>query len=1216
MELAPGIGKQLPLKNNAALSRPVRIILLCFILFFSFSIAPVAAKHLVGGSVTYKYLGIFNGLYRYRITADVFRDCLDPAAPMLEDSIAMAFYEKVADRNGDTVLTKTLEMQRTSLEPVDAVAGGSKCSFKPTTCLQHGIYIGVVNLNPSKYGYYMQYLRCCRNDIQNIPSNTGYNYWGFISPTNYQNTSPSFNDVPVPYVCVQDTITLNFSASEPDGDVIHYRLAVPYEGAVNGNPAPGPPLTYSDPLPVNYNRFAGYDFNHPFGPGGYCKIDSTSGLLKVYMNSVGRFVIAVDYIEFRNGKQINRTRRDVQFIVISCPKNPAPVRVNINGSAPTDYYIEGGNKLDVSLMYSDPNYDSVSLTAAGSILQRKTNPAVLKVINGSDPSVITGNIVWQTTCSDISPNPYNILVKAQDHGCPPKNKLQSINLYVQPPVISTGISGPATACGIKDTFTYSAAAGSGYSLAWKVDGGKIISNKGNSIKVLWYASTSGTIKVVAKNAFGCIGDTVSLPVKIFLNPVVSIFSGPVEVCVNKVVSYTISGAANAAVIWKYGNAKVSNINGRFLNISWPDTGYQVVDVVVRDTNGCQTDTLKKKVYVSKPTAHSIYGPNSVCPNAKGIDYYSDNQKGSTYNWIVSGGIQTDGGNTAHIKVNWGNKGSGSIKVIETTTAGCVGDTITITVIIDYKLVSPAIRGDSSVCENTQSKVYQVLNIHNSTFTWTLTNGMIMSGQGTYSIIVQWGAAGKGKIAVQQTAYDSVNNESCIAAPVFLNINIDSTPLTTPINGDTIGCINTLHTYRVTGLKNSSFTWLLNDSSQKINNQGRDSISIYFNKPGHYVLKVQEMSKDSCPGIIQTKKIFIDSMPNTGDIKGPSAICPPHFKSNIYNVTGRPKSVFQWTIDGGIINTGQGTSSINVDWLRAGTGKINVTETSVYGCPGPEKTLEVKIDSLKLVMDLVTTSRANDNQVEVHWHTENSEFLSGPINIFRSSFPNHDGYRMIGSVPPYQKYYIDKNVNTHALSYYYKIEALNTCLDTISSAIHRTILLQNNPPEDSIVGLKWNPYLGWAGGPDQYTIYKTVNDDTTLNGYAFTHDTGTIVFTDLIGYRQCFRIAARKRSNPPLISWSNDICVDINPVLWIPNAFTPNNDNTNNTWRVVATNYKSFKADIYNRWGEHIFSSDNPSHQWDGTYKGKICPEGVYLYMITVGGVRDNIYRNGTVNLLR
>jgi gliding motility-associated-like protein len=69
---------------------------------------------------------------------------------------------------------------------------------------------------------------------------------------------------------------------------------------------------------------------------------------------------------------------------------------------------------------------------------------------------------------------------------------------------------------------------------------------------------------------------------------------------------------------------------------------------------------------------------------------------------------------------------------------------------------------------------------------------------------------------------------------------------------------------------------------------------------------------------------------------------------------------------------------------------------------------------------------------------------------------------------------------------------------------------------------------------------------------------------------------------------------------IPNTFTPNGDGINDTWDIKFLNfYANSSVDIYNRWGEKVYSSIGYSIPWDGTYKGSALPAGVYYYIINL-----------------
>ncbi|HRP54332.1 MAG TPA: gliding motility-associated C-terminal domain-containing protein, partial [Fluviicola sp.] len=69
-------------------------------------------------------------------------------------------------------------------------------------------------------------------------------------------------------------------------------------------------------------------------------------------------------------------------------------------------------------------------------------------------------------------------------------------------------------------------------------------------------------------------------------------------------------------------------------------------------------------------------------------------------------------------------------------------------------------------------------------------------------------------------------------------------------------------------------------------------------------------------------------------------------------------------------------------------------------------------------------------------------------------------------------------------------------------------------------------------------------------------------------------------------------------VFVPNTFTPDENQFNNTFNaVVGLEPVSWNMRIYNRWGQLIFETNDYQEAWDGTYKGKLCQEDIYSYVI-------------------
>ncbi|MBS1613534.1 MAG: gliding motility-associated C-terminal domain-containing protein, partial [Bacteroidetes bacterium] len=91
-------------------------------------------------------------------------------------------------------------------------------------------------------------------------------------------------------------------------------------------------------------------------------------------------------------------------------------------------------------------------------------------------------------------------------------------------------------------------------------------------------------------------------------------------------------------------------------------------------------------------------------------------------------------------------------------------------------------------------------------------------------------------------------------------------------------------------------------------------------------------------------------------------------------------------------------------------------------------------------------------------------------------------------------------------------------------------------------------------------------------------------------------------------------------IFIPNAFTPNNDANNDVFKVYGdmSTIALLDLKIFNRWGEKVYETNDIDFAWDGTYKGEYVDRGVYTYtlkIVYVNGVSNDLYK-GSITVLR
>ncbi len=104
--------------------------------------------------------------------------------------------------------------------------------------------------------------------------------------------------------------------------------------------------------------------------------------------------------------------------------------------------------------------------------------------------------------------------------------------------------------------------------------------------------------------------------------------------------------------------------------------------------------------------------------------------------------------------------------------------------------------------------------------------------------------------------------------------------------------------------------------------------------------------------------------------------------------------------------------------------------------------------------------------------------------------------------------------------------------------------------------------------------------------------------------------------------TNNACVRITVQLmsdvYVPNAFTPDNDGLNDIFLPVAMNVHDYKLSVYSRWGSLVFETERQDAGWDGTYKGDKCQEDVYVYKIMFTDEEHSKYheKRGSITLVR
>lgn len=1188
-----------------------------FLLFFE-----GYSTHLVGGTMHYEYLGRDGGSnnFRYKVVFTIYRDCIRAEAEY-DDEIKVCVYNQ-----SDKKLRYSFDIEQDGVQRVDPV-GNTDCPLIiDNVCLEKATYTQIISLPSSTEGYILKWERCCRNDQVNLPNESGrpkygQTYIGYIPNTSYVNSSPYFAEVPVPFMCLNDTTEIRNYAVDPDGDSLVFRFIKPLTGAANDAPNDSINQTCKNNFNLNtvqYNN--GYSEVNPFGNNGFAKIDPTNGLTTYMSRKEGNFAVAVEVREYRAGVLLSISILDLQILVFKCDPNQKPEFSQFR----ENFEIEAGEELCFVFagLDKDPG-DEVTIKPYGDIFTGANGFTGTRATMSERTGVnsVGSQFCWDTDCDHARDEPYVITLELIDDGCPSKFTNKNVYIKVNPFVSIVRILGESPVC-IGQEYTYTADRGKPNSIFnWEVDGGVIISGQGSDEIVVKWNSDPGNIRLNEVSEFGCSGNYVNKAISMY-DPVPSPrFNGKDTVCIENEELYSAEVMPNiASYVWMVkGGSIIGPANTKDVRVFWNQMGDGEISLVQISEDGCSSDTLTVDVFVMDLSAPTIIGPVSICPNNYN-EYFVENPRSrSTYQWFYNDVLQTSS-NSESVIIRFGNPSIDEIKVVEINRLGCVSDTGSLTVAVEYDLKSEVPKLLDEFCVNAENINYYVTNSISSTYEWMTGLGTILGENGS-NIFVDWDTVGNGYVSVIEHAYDSVNNMVCISKEMVLPVIIHPKPETVGINGDFDVCqVPGLNgDYSVSGFANSTFNWTFNGDGSRVINQGSSAISYPYDITDNFSVRVIETSEYGCVGDPLDSVLYIRPKPTADLILGDPIVCFPNITNKTYILEGFSGSTYEWWISGGEF-VSIDSNKIVVDWYNNQIGELSVLETSIYGCIGDTVKLDIWIDNPSISMDVVSVIAppAKDDAVYVKWRLINGDRYNDQFLIQKRKAGSIDDFVTVGQVAGDIRSFIEIPVNTDSNAYEYRVVGKDLCGNDLFSDVHTNILLIGEQPEPYAAYLEFTDYLGWQNGVAIYEYYRMLEEKTPYEQYYLATESNNVYFENgLEHYTQCYRVKATELRGNEEISWSNEVCFNYEPVVFAPNAFTPNNVGPNDYYFVVAGSFKTINLAIFNRWGEKLFETQDINEGWDGTYNGANVPQGVFMYVLDYTSYDDTPYRQkGTITLIR
>ncbi len=288
---------------------------LYILLFFVLGFLPAFAKHITGGEVIYRFISADATSRRYSVTLILFRDenCLAPCAEM-PATVSLGIY----NNDNGTLYNGYRSVSIDEIRTLPQNPLPLCIENPPILTYTAGFYTFEISLPNNNNGYTITYQTCCRIDnIENTSNRMGATYVGLIPGKNslgdvLNDNSPQFARG-ISIVCYNRPFTLDFSATDADGDSLVYSLCSAYDGGDASD------ASYASPAAPPYGSIpysGGYSGTFPMGP--LASINPQTGIISGIAPGEGKYVVSVCINAYRNGRYIASHRKDFIISVAPC----------------------------------------------------------------------------------------------------------------------------------------------------------------------------------------------------------------------------------------------------------------------------------------------------------------------------------------------------------------------------------------------------------------------------------------------------------------------------------------------------------------------------------------------------------------------------------------------------------------------------------------------------------------------------------------------------------------------------------------------------------------------------------------------------------------------------------------------------------------------------------------------------------------------------------
>jgi len=704
---------------------------------------------------------------------------------------------------------------------------------------------------------------------------------------------------------------------------------------------------------------------------------------------------------------------------------------------------------------------------------------------------------------------------------------------------------------------------------------------------------------------GCSGTPSTYTITVNPTPTVSVPAN-ITICNNSQVSATSFSSipSGGSYSWTNSNTAIgigASGSGNIPAFTATNTGSSPITATISVTaavNNCQGTSSTYTITVNPTPTMTLPADITVCNNVTvPASNFASTPAGGTFGWTNSNtSIGLPGSGSGNISTftatNSGTTPATANITVTPTVNGCVGTPASYTITVNP---SPTVNvpGNMAACHGSSVSVPSFSSpTAGTTYSWTNSNTAIgLAGSGTTDIPT-FIANNPGTQPVTSSITVTPEANSCVGTPSTFTITVNPLPVIT--------------FSAMPQLCHTSPAFTLAQASPAGGTYSGNGITAGMFDPvaagiGTHVITYSYTNPVTGCSNTNTTQIVISGFLNITITPNNPFICA----DNTILLMANGASTFNWVPDS-TLSSGSGS---NIIASPANTTTYTVTGQNPDGCIG---TATVTV-GIYYVPELVITTLPKEGCSPL-----NVQFGYGPVGpidttSFLWNFGDLSSVDNTSTLSHPKHKYIYNGVYGVYLRAHTNDGCPVTAVDTVKAFIRPHADFYNNPevafsdnPEVDFIDLS-NNAMGWNwdfGDPASYNN----NYSDEQNPTHIYSDSGSFMVQLIVASSQsCFDTSNRRVMVYPEI------------IVYIPNAFTPDEDGLNETFKPVISGLDENKYEfyIYDRWGNIQFDTRDVNTGWDGKKNDKNCELGVYVYYIIYHSVTGKKYKlKGTVSLLR